>query len=103
MTEKNVLLVCGGGASSGFLAQNIRKAAKKRDMGIEIKARSESEIDEYLDEMDVLLIAPHLKYMESDIRDRVQSKNIPVAVIDQTIYGMLDGNKCLDLIVGLLD
>ena len=26
---KNVLLVCGSGASSGFMAANLRKAAKK--------------------------------------------------------------------------
>lgn len=25
----NVLLICGSGASSGFMAANIRKAAKK--------------------------------------------------------------------------
>ena len=28
----NLLLVCGTGASSGFMAKNIRKAAKEEDL-----------------------------------------------------------------------
>ena len=31
MKKLNVLLVCGSGASSGFMAANIRKAAAEKD------------------------------------------------------------------------
>jgi|SRR5690625_2926215 len=96
--KKNILLVCGGGASSGFMAANMRKAAKKRKMEISIKARSEAEIEEYLDSIDVLLIGPHLSYMEDDIKKQVEGKNIKVALIPQDIYGPLDGERALDLI-----
>lgn len=102
MTEKTILLVCGGGASSGFMAQNIRKAAKKRNIELNVIARSESELDEYLNEINVLLIGPHLKYMEEDLIAKVTPYNIPAAVIPQTIYGLLEGNKGLDLILELL-
>ncbi|TCP31211.1 PTS system cellobiose-specific IIB component [Scopulibacillus darangshiensis] len=102
MTEKNILLVCGGGASSGFMAQNIRKAAKKRNIELNVIARSESEVDEYVNDIHVLLIGPHLKYMEEDLKTKVQPYNIPVAVIPQNIYGLMDGNKGLDLILELL-
>ncbi|MEH7493635.1 PTS sugar transporter subunit IIB [Neobacillus niacini] len=102
MAEKTILLVCGGGASSGFMAQNIRKAAKKRNVELNVIARSESEVDEYLNEINVLLIGPHLKYMEEDLQEKVSAYNIPAAVIPQTIYGLLDGNKGLDLILELL-
>ena len=40
----NVLLVCGSGASSGFMAVNIRKAAKKRGIDMTVTARSEAEL-----------------------------------------------------------
>ncbi|MDQ0175245.1 PTS sugar transporter subunit IIB [Bacillus chungangensis] len=103
MDKKNVLLVCGGGASSGFMAQNIRKAAKKRNIDIDVMARSESEIEDYINEIDVLLIGPHLKYMEADLRAKVEPYHIPAAVIDQSVYGLLDGNKGLDLILELLE
>jgi len=103
MTEKNILLICGGGASSGFMAQNIRKAAKKRNVELNVMARSESEVDEYLNEINALLIGPHLQYMEDDLKSKVKPYNIPAVVIPQTIYGLLDGNKGLDLILELLD
>ncbi|SHJ82755.1 PTS system, cellobiose-specific IIB component [Clostridium cavendishii DSM 21758] len=102
MDEKNVLIVCGGGASSGFLAQNIRKAAKKRNVAINIKARSESEVDDYINDIDVLLFGPHLKYMEEELLSKGKAHNVPVAMIDNLIYGSLNGDKALELILELL-
>lgn len=95
---KNVLLICGGGASSGFMAASMRKAAKKRKMDISVVARSEAELDERIDSIDVLFIGPHLSYMENEIKEKVKGKDILVKVIPQSIYGPLDGNKTLDLI-----
>ena len=34
---KNILLICGSGASSGFMAANMRKAAKKECFFIKSK------------------------------------------------------------------
>lgn len=102
MKENNVLIVCGGGASSGFLVQSIKKSAKKKGVSINIKARSESEIGDYIDDIDLLLFGPHLKYMENDLVGIGKSHNVPVAMIDQLIYGSLDGNKALELILDLL-
>mgnify|MGYP000113885904 CR=1 FL=1 len=45
---KNVLLVCGTGASSGFMAKNIRNAAKARGVDVSVKARSDSEVEDTL-------------------------------------------------------
>ena len=42
-----VMLVCGGGASSGFLATSMRKAARKREIAMEVFAKSESDIDNF--------------------------------------------------------
>jgi len=102
MDEKNVLIVCGGGASSGFLAQNIRKAAKKKGISINIKARSESEVDDYINNIDVLLFGPHLKYMEEELLNKGKAHYVPVAMIDSLIYGGLNGDKALELILELL-
>ncbi|MED1143858.1 PTS sugar transporter subunit IIB [Bacillus paralicheniformis] len=97
-----VLLICGAGASSGFMANAIRKASKKRGLEMSVQARSESQLSEYLNEIDVLLIGPHLKYMEDEIKERVKEYQIKVSVIPQSIYGLLDGNKACDHIVNLL-
>ncbi|MBA9029160.1 PTS sugar transporter subunit IIB [Peribacillus huizhouensis] len=98
-----VLLICGAGASSGFMANAIRKAGKKRGLEMSVQARSESQLSEYLTEIDVLLIGPHLKYMEDEILEKVSPYSIKVAVIPQMIYGTLDGNKACDLITKLIE
>ncbi|GAB2547724.1 PTS sugar transporter subunit IIB [Gracilibacillus alcaliphilus] len=97
--KKTILLICSGGASSGFLAQNIRKAAKKRGLEVEVLARGESELTDYLDKISMVLIAPHLSYIQEDIAEQLSGTDIPYQLIDQMTYGTLNGDKGLDIIV----
>lgn len=101
MMIKKVLLICGSGASSGFMAAAIRKAAKTRNKELVVKATSEAQLGEHLDAIDCLLIGPHLSYMVTDLKNRIQDKNISIEVIPQMVYGTLDGNKALDLIINM--
>lgn len=98
---KRVLLICGAGASSGFMAQAIRKAAKKENIKLTCEARSEAQLQEYVEDIDILLIGPHLAYIKNDIEKEVTEHDIKVEVIPQNIYGMLDGKKALELIKSL--
>ena len=43
MAQLHIYLCCGGGLSSGFLAQKARAAAKKSKVNATIEAKSESE------------------------------------------------------------
>jgi len=99
---KTVLLVCGSGASSGFMAANVRRAASSRKMEINIFARSDSEIVDYIETIDILLVGPHLAYMVDSIEEITKKQGVPVYVIPQGIYGSLDGNKLLDFILDKL-
>lgn len=100
---KNVLLVCGTGASSGFMAKNIRKAAKEKGKEVNVKARSDSELDDYIEEIDLLLVGPHLSYMIDDLKDIASQYNVPVAIIKEESYGSLDGEAVLEQIEALID
>ena len=96
-----VVLCCGSGASSGFMAQNIKKAAKMRGLELDVTARSESLIESFLDQTDIVLIAPHLKAESELIAKRCGT--VPTMVIDRQSYGMLDGEKVLNRILEILD
>ncbi len=97
MTKK-ILLVCGAGASSGFMAAAARKAAKKAGLNYEIKAKSESELVESLPGLDLLLVAPHLSYMIDETKGDCEAYNVAYALIPKKIYGTLDGNGLVVLI-----
>lgn len=92
----NVLIVCGSGASSGFMAAAARKAAKKGKVDIHFKARSDSELSEYLSGQDLLLIAPHLKYLQDDLSGQAKEAGVKIAIIPQEVYGALDGKGLVE-------
>ncbi|AGF55530.1 PTS system cellobiose-specific IIB component [Clostridium saccharoperbutylacetonicum] len=96
MKKLNVLLVCGSGASSGFMAANMRKAAKEKEIDITITARSEAEIDNYVDEIDALMIGPHLAYLLDEIDEILDGTQVKAILMKPEYYSTLDGNKALD-------
>ncbi len=95
MKKLDVLLVCGSGASSGFMAANMRKEAKKLGYELDIKARSESEIDDYVDEIDVLMVGPHLAYIIDDIGKYTEGYDICIILMKPEYYSTLDGEKAI--------
>lgn len=97
MKELNVLLVCGSGASSGFMATNMRKAAAARAIdNISIIARSESEIENYIDEIDILMVGPHLAYILDEVEEYTHGLDVKVILMRGDYYSTLDGDKALD-------
>ena len=91
-----ILLVCGTGASSGFMAVSMRKAAAKHGLNYHIQARSEAELENYLEEIDVVMVGPHLSFLEDEIKQMVAGKAIRVMVMDPDYYSTLDGEKALE-------
>lgn len=95
MKKLSVLLVCGSGASSGFMAANMRKAAGKQGLEIDIKARSESEIESYIDEIDALMVGPHLAYIMDEVEDYIHDTDVKVILMKAEYYSTLDGDKAI--------
>lgn len=91
-----VLLVCGTGASSGFMAVSLRKAVKKKGLDYQIQARSEAELENYLGETDIIMIGPHLSFMEEEIEEMVRGTSKMVILMHPSYYATLDGEKALD-------
>ena len=101
MAKHNVLLVCGSGASSGFMAANIRKAASARGLEITVTARSESEVLNYVEDIDCLMVGPHLATVIPSLEEEIEGYDIKIAIIDKDAYGKLNGDKALDQILEL--
>lgn len=99
---KKILLCCGSGASSGFMAKNANTAAKERQLDFSIKARSESEVEDYLDDIDLVMVGPHFKHRYEAIKEVAGEYNVPVVLIDGTVYGALNGDGLVDQIVEVL-
>ncbi|MBP2058960.1 PTS system cellobiose-specific IIB component [Lactobacillus colini] len=102
MEEKKILLCCGMGMSSGFLATSARKAAKKEKLPYKIEARSEAEVEQYINSIDCLLVGPHYANKVPAFKEMAKETKTVIEVIPEDIYGSLDGKSLLKMIKKML-
>ena len=91
-----ILLACGIGASTGFMAANMRKAEKAKNLDVTIHAVSKSQVSEYADKIDVLLLGPHFSAEVPEYQQMLKSHNVKVTSIDPDDYAALDGESILE-------
>lgn len=97
----NIVLVCSAGMSTSMLVNKMRKSAEDRGIEADINAVAESQLKNHLNDLDVVLIGPQVRYLEKQIRQQVEQKGIKVDIIDQMAYGMVKGEKVLDQAIEL--
>jgi PTS system cellobiose-specific IIB component len=92
-----IIVVCGAGASSTFVALRLRQAAAARGIEIDAKATSESQLAAALDGADVLLVGAHLGDRVDDVRALAAGASVPVAILPESAAAAPDGATALDL------
>ncbi|MBS7577032.1 MULTISPECIES: PTS sugar transporter subunit IIB [unclassified Enterococcus] len=104
--SNNIMLVCSAGMSTSLLVTKMEKAAIEKGIEANIFAVSASEADIKLEDaehpVDVLLLGPQVRFMENQFKEKVASKNIPVAVINMSDYGMMNGENVLKTALELI-
>lgn len=96
MNVLKILLVCGGGASTGFLVNAMIKAAKKQGFDVDIKARSETQLASLVSETDLVLGAPHMRAQEAKFKEICGNFGKPYAFVDPMDFATMEGEKVLD-------
>ena len=91
-----ILLACGIGASTGFMAANMRKAAKAQGLDVTIHAVSKSQVMDNADKIDLLLLGPHFSKEVPKYQEMVKAYNVKVTSIDPDYYASLDGESILE-------
>lgn len=91
-----ILLACGIGASTGFMAASMRKIAKKKGIDAEIHAVSKSEVMEHADKIDVLLLGPHFAGEVPFYTEKLSPHGVKVMSINPKYYAALDGESILN-------
>lgn len=94
-----ILIVCGAGASSAFVAHRLRVSGKERGLTLTVVAGSESDLPGSLDTIDVLLIGPHLAPRFGRISAQAKTRGVGVALLPSSVLAARDGDVALDLAV----
>lgn len=92
---KRVTLVCGAGMSTSLLVVKMEQAAAKLEEDIKIIAVAEAELKHHIDETDVLLLGPQVRFLLSKYKKAYEPKGVVVDVINSIDYGMMNGEKVL--------
>jgi cellobiose PTS system EIIB component len=99
---QSVLIVCGAGASSTFLASRMRSLAKSRGLDLDVTASSDSELRPRLHTTNVLLVGPHLEASFSDLASEAAVFGVPAALLPQTAFGPGGAEHAIDLVGSLV-
>ncbi|MHB9146255.1 MAG: PTS sugar transporter subunit IIB [Symbiobacteriia bacterium] len=105
MTEERrvqVVLACVGGMSTSMLVKRMRDEAARRGLPYDIIAIPTATVDEWADRADVLLLGPQVKWQMERIKQQVGDKGFPIADIPPMMYGAMQGDKAIDLVLQLL-
>jgi PTS system cellobiose-specific IIB component len=95
---ESVLIVCGAGASSTFLASRMRSIAKSRGLDLEVSAASDSDLRALLHTSSVLLVGPHLAATFAGIQAEAALFGIPAALLPSTAFGPSGAEEAIELV-----
>jgi len=107
MVEKKikVVLVCAAGMSSSLLEEKIRQAAAAAGKDMELKAVDSTRISMWnyeQDKMDIILVAPQVRFKKRGILQQSEPYGVIVQDIDTVAYGMIDGEKIFKQVMDAL-
>lgn len=100
---KKILLMCAAGMSTSLLVSRMQECAKQKGItDLVIRAEPVDDLDKYVNEFDVFLLGPQIRYKEQEVRKVIEPLGKKYANIPPLVYGMVDGKKTLEIALNLL-
>ena len=99
---ERVLIVCGAGASSTFLALRVRGVARQRGLDLVVEAGTIADLDERLPATDVLLVGPHLVEQYDVLALRAADAGTSVGLLADDAFGPGGAEAATDQLAALL-
>jgi PTS system cellobiose-specific IIB component len=93
-----ILVVCGAGASSTFVAQRVRHAAHDQGLAYTAFAGTEQSLPIDLDAADVVLVGPHLAHALERIERDAAARGTTVVLLPPDVFADKDGTRTLALV-----
>lgn len=94
-----ILVICGAGASSTFVAMRLRHAAQDAGLAVQALAGTVESLAVDLDSTDILLVAPHLARELPDLRQLADDRGVRVILLPDDVFSDLDGSRTLRVVL----
>lgn len=93
-----IVVVCGAGASSTFVALRLQRAAAAAQLDYVVAGSTETSLADDLQFTDLLLVGPHLSEQIETIRARAAAHRVPTILLPEDVFGDADGARTLRLV-----
>lgn len=93
-----ILVICGAGASSTFVAQRLRHAAHDAGLAWGAVAGTPQSLLIDLDDADLVLVGPHLAPALDSIARDAAARGAAAMLLPEDIFSDLDGTRTLALV-----
>ena len=100
---KKIALCCSAGMSTSMLVNKMRKSAEDRGIEVLIEAFPVSDFNTVISENDCVLLAPQVRFKLNDFSEHAGKLGKKVELISPIDYGTMNGQKVLDLGLGLIE
>ena len=100
---KKILLCCSAGMSTSLMVNKMQKAAADKGIEVEIWAEPMDKASSEVPKADVVLLGPQIKFALPEIKKLTDQAGNKIGVIDMMDYGMMNGEKVLNMVLELLE
>ncbi len=101
-----VLIICAAGMSSSLLIDAIEKAGSEAEYSLNVityHSFGSAYWDFGKDPVDVVMVAPQVRFLRKGIQKLASPHGIPVIVIEPMSYGMADGESLLQQVMSAIN
>ena len=92
-----ILVICGAGASSTFVAQRLRSAAAASGVHVEVAAGTEDTLAGITEPVDIVLVGPHLESEFQRISTVASAHESIAVLLPPDAFEDRDGSRILQL------
>jgi len=92
-----ILVVCGAGASSTFVAQRVRTAAQRESRDVVVMAGTPGMVAAEVGTGDVVLVGPHLGLALAGVQHDAATRGAHAVLMPDDIFDDRDGSRALAL------
>ena len=93
-----ILMICNLGISTSFVKDRIVAAFEKKGEELDFKAQPRSDLEQLIDDVDMVLIAPQIAYLKDEVFQICEEHHKKCLVIPFSLYGNMDGEGIAALI-----
>lgn len=100
------LMICAGGMSSSLVEAHIRRAAEAAGVALDLRSIScvEADIWDFAAQpVEVLLVAPQVRFLRRRLAARLEPQGILVLPIEPALYGMAEGEAIFRQMLSALE